>query len=463
MLNFISRLPGRNKKSFVNERGASTVEWVGIAAVTVAVVGSIILALHGGAGAQLADAVSSIMSQIAFSFDGTGSTGGSLPGGAPGTGHAGTGQPPYGSHDVFAPVGGVPQAVAANFGEGSDTETGGLGAPGTIPSLENISPQGPYVYKDPSGQWVMYLDPQTNRYMIEGRSLERSVTETRERTVKEYPGWTDFFLFKWAKDRGWLDWTATERTETYTEERTAQFRPTLEGHVGEEHIRLDEIEVEDDTWRVEGDIRNINKGAIIRGKSENGEVLFELDPTLKLGRLPVTDASIPDGGSFGWRWGKMHNGIDLKSSTNTEVHVPIEGKIIRYTKDGTDGFWRLKKDGQEIRAATKAQMDKYVNQGYEVVEAHDNEPGRIIVVDHGMFYDPSQKKFVHVETRYVHVLLNPNFKIGDTIKPDDVLGNYAKIGYSTGPHLHYEVYIDGKPVDPDPDKNPAIYGRERGT
>lgn len=457
MLNLVGRLLGRNKKSSVNERGASTVEWVGIAAVTVAIIGSIILALQGGAGAQLADAVSSVMSQIAFSFDGTGSAGGSLPGGVPGTGHADTDRPPYGSDDVLAPVVGVPQAVAASFGEGSDTGIGGLGAPGTIPNLENISPQEPYVYKDPSGQWVMYLDPQTNRYVIEGRSLKRSVAEPRERAVKEYPGWTDFFLFKWAKDRGWLDWTATERTKTYTEERTAQFRPALEGHIGEEDIRQDAIEVDGDTWRVEGDIRNINKGALIRGKGENGEVLFELDPTLKLGRQPVADASQTS--PFGPRWGEMHNGMDLESrSQNTEVHVPAKGKITKYTKDGTDGFWRLKKDGQKIRVKTSAQRDKYVIQGYEVVEAHDNGPGYILVVDHGMLYDSSQKKFVHVETHYVHVQLNPKLKEGDTVTPDDVLGNYAKIGFSTNPHLHYEVHIDGKPVNPDPDKNPGIYG-----
>ena len=38
---------------------------------------------------------------------------------------------------------------------------------------------------------------------------------------------------------------------------------------------------------------------------------------------------------------------------------------------------------------------------------------------------------------------------GQTVKAGDALGRIGSTGRSTGPHLHYEVRIDGEPVDPE--------------
>lgn len=42
-----------------------------------------------------------------------------------------------------------------------------------------------------------------------------------------------------------------------------------------------------------------------------------------------------------------------------------------------------------------------------------------------------------------------NVKPGERIKAGDILGTVGSTGLSTGPHLHFEIRIDGKPQDPE--------------
>ena len=41
-------------------------------------------------------------------------------------------------------------------------------------------------------------------------------------------------------------------------------------------------------------------------------------------------------------------------------------------------------------------------------------------------------------------------KVGDVVQPGAELGKVGTTGYSTGPHLHFEVRRDGVPIDPAP-------------
>lgn len=55
-----------------------------------------------------------------------------------------------------------------------------------------------------------------------------------------------------------------------------------------------------------------------------------------------------------------------------------------------------------------------------------------------------------VETFYGHLSRTmPGLKAGGAIRAGDVIGFVGESGFATGPHLHYEVLVNGRPIDPD--------------
>ncbi len=63
--------------------------------------------------------------------------------------------------------------------------------------------------------------------------------------------------------------------------------------------------------------------------------------------------------------------------------------------------------------------------------------GRTVVIDHGNGY----------ETLYGH-LQKVSVKVGTTVCRGERIGLAGSTGRSTGPHVHYEVRLDGKPTNP---------------
>ena len=110
--------------------------------------------------------------------------------------------------------------------------------------------------------------------------------------------------------------------------------------------------------------------------------------------------------AFGWRSDpfrgrrKFHNGVDLRAAYGTEVPTAAPGKV---TFAGERG-------------------------GY----------GLLVVVEH-----PNG-----VETRYAH-LSSTAVQPGDSVAAGQTIGRVGSSGRSTGPHLHFEVLLDGKRVNPE--------------
>ena len=65
------------------------------------------------------------------------------------------------------------------------------------------------------------------------------------------------------------------------------------------------------------------------------------------------------------------------------------------------------------------------------------EYGRLICLDHGHGYSTM---FGHLKDLFVQT--------GDKVKRGQTIGTVGTSGKSTGPHLHYEVRINGNPVNP---------------
>jgi len=60
-----------------------------------------------------------------------------------------------------------------------------------------------------------------------------------------------------------------------------------------------------------------------------------------------------------------------------------------------------------------------------------------------------------VETLYAHLhRIMPGLRPGSFLRRGDILGFVGASGFATGPHLHYEVLLDGRPVDPELCCNP---------
>ncbi len=127
--------------------------------------------------------------------------------------------------------------------------------------------------------------------------------------------------------------------------------------------------------------------------------------------VPVSapvDTTSPGGpvtSGFGWRKdpltgaARFHKGIDVAQPVGTDVISAGAGKVV---EAGTQG-------------------------GY----------GTTIVIDHGNGR----------QTRYAH-LSAAGVAVGQSVESGQVIGKTGNSGRSTGPHLHFEVTQDGRPVDP---------------
>ncbi|MFN3273117.1 MAG: DUF5930 domain-containing protein [Paracoccus sp. (in: a-proteobacteria)] len=102
---------------------------------------------------------------------------------------------------------------------------------------------------------------------------------------------------------------------------------------------------------------------------------------------------------FGRRWGRMHEGIDMAGPVGTPIHTTGDGVV---TFAGRLGAY-----------------------------------GNLIKIEHEL----------GTETRYAH-LNRIGVRVGQRVSQGERIGDMGNTGRSTGPHLHYEVRMNGRAVDP---------------
>jgi len=117
-----------------------------------------------------------------------------------------------------------------------------------------------------------------------------------------------------------------------------------------------------------------------------------------LGELEITSGFGARADPFFGR-AAMHTGVDLRDDMGTDIHATAGGKVVTAGLEG----------------------------GY----------GNMVEIDHGN----------GLTTRYAH-MGQIAVTEGKVVKAGDIIGHVGMTGRTTGPHLHYEVRIDGDPVDP---------------
>jgi murein DD-endopeptidase MepM/ murein hydrolase activator NlpD len=100
-----------------------------------------------------------------------------------------------------------------------------------------------------------------------------------------------------------------------------------------------------------------------------------------------------------YRTRKFHQGMDFTAPTGTDIYTTGNG-VVEFVG------WK---------------------QGY----------GNTVILDHGFGY----------ETLYAH-LYKSLVRKGQKVRRSDIIALVGNTGKSTGPHLHYEVRLNGRPVDP---------------
>jgi murein DD-endopeptidase MepM/ murein hydrolase activator NlpD len=102
---------------------------------------------------------------------------------------------------------------------------------------------------------------------------------------------------------------------------------------------------------------------------------------------------------FGMRWGRMHEGIDIAVGSGTPIHAAASGRVVY-------AGWM---------------------EGY----------GNLVAIDHGG----------GLSTAYAHQS-SIAAGVGQTVSQGQTIGYVGCTGHCFGPHLHFEVRVNGSPVDP---------------
>ncbi len=196
-----------------------------------------------------------------------------------------------------------------------------------------------------------------------------------------------------------------EKQETYEEEYNAEvvYEDDNSMYIGEtevvqegvpgKHIVTDLVTYKGDT---ETDREQLEENVQVAAVAQIVKRGTKSKPTYM---FPVTNWNVTS--NFGYRWGRLHAG--------TDVGVPIGTTV------------RASRGGQVITAGWVG--------GY----------GNCVIIDHGD----------GVATRYGH-LSEVTVSVGQYVDQGEQIALSGNTGRSTGPHLHFEIRINGEAVDPLP-------------
>ena len=177
---------------------------------------------------------------------------------------------------------------------------------------------------------------------------------------------------------------------------------SLDGYDNSELIKLTTRRVDELTKRLYVESKSLDEiYAIARQKTERMASM----PAI----MPIAKDKCKVVSGFGYRFHPLlkyrrpHTGIDLAAQTGTPIYATGDG-VVRVSERNPEGY-----------------------SGYGVV----------VEIDHGFGF----------HTLYAH-MSTTTVKSGQTVKRGEQVGTVGSTGMSSGAHLHYEVILNGKKVDP---------------
>ena len=136
----------------------------------------------------------------------------------------------------------------------------------------------------------------------------------------------------------------------------------------------------------------------------------------------------------------------IKSLKRTPINnAKITSNFSRNRKHPVLGYTRAHK-GVDFRASTGTPIPA-AGAGRVVARSYNRGHGNFVKIRHNGSY----------ETLYAHMSkFAKGVNVGTTVRQGQTIGYVGSTGYSTGPHLHYEIIKDGVHVNPMTVKLPAI-------
>ncbi|MCB8995471.1 MAG: M23 family metallopeptidase [Bacteroidales bacterium] len=138
-----------------------------------------------------------------------------------------------------------------------------------------------------------------------------------------------------------------------------------------------------------------------------------------------------------------YSGEKSELLTSLPAIQPIRNKDLTRTASGfgyrIHPIYKIKKmhPGMDFTAPTGTEVFATGDGTVELVEMSKRGNGNTIVLDHGSGYKTS---YMHLDATKV--------RTGNKVKRGDVIGWVGNTGLSVAPHLHYEVSLNGNPVNP---------------
>ncbi|NLI18203.1 MAG: M23 family metallopeptidase [Actinomycetales bacterium] len=124
--------------------------------------------------------------------------------------------------------------------------------------------------------------------------------------------------------------------------------------------------------------------------------------------LPMVEGTYHNTSLYGPRWGSFHPGVDFAAPVGTPIHAIADGEVV-WAGGGKEG-----------------------------------RSGQLVIIHHVINGQDVWSWYGHMYTDGVHVAE------GDRVRAGQLIAEVGNNGYSTGPHLHFEIHTGemGNHVDP---------------